>query len=123
MLDSVRSGLIGPAGVRTNPPVLRLGSLQTGVNFYSGSLSDVAMYQQVLSSNQVGTIYSAATGLFYNVTLTNQFNGTSFVLSWPGNGKLLEATNLSGPWTTNISASPASVTPDQPQKFYKVQTQ
>lgn len=117
------SSIIGPTGVRTNPPALRLGSLQTGANYFNGSLSDVALYQQVLSPNQVGTIYSAATGLFYNVTLTNQWNGSSFVLSWPGNGKLLEATNLAGPWTTNVSKSPVTITPSQPQKFYKVQTQ
>jgi hypothetical protein len=61
--------------------------------------------------------------LFYNVTLTNIISGASLVLSWPGNGKLLEATNLSGPWTTNVSASPVTVTPNQPQKFYRIRTQ
>jgi hypothetical protein len=71
----------------------------------------------------VGTLYSAATGLFFNVTLTNQWNGSNLILNWPGNGKLLEATNLAGPWTTNVSKSPVTITPSQPQKFYKVQSQ
>ena len=117
------STMTGPTGVRTNPPALRIGSIQTGTGFFSGSISDVTMYQQVLTTNQIATLYSAATGIFYNVTLTNKISGANLVLSWPGNGKLLEATNLSGPWTTNISASPATVAPNQPQKFYRIRTQ
>lgn len=113
----------GPTGVRTNPPALRIGSIQTGTGFFSGSISDVTLYQQVLSTNQIATLYSAATGIFYNVTLTNAVSGANLVLSWPGNGKLLEATNLAGPWSTNVSASPATVTPNQPQKFYRIRTQ
>ena len=108
---------------RTNSPSLRIGSIQTGTGFLNGSISDVAIYQQVLTANQVATLYSAATGIFYNIALTNQWNGANLVLSWPGNGKLLEATNLAGPWTTNVSVSPVTVTPNQPQKFYRVQTQ
>jgi len=57
------------------------------------------------------------------VKLTNKIIGAIVVLSWPGNGKLLEATNLFGPWTTNVSASPATVLPNQPQKFYRIRTQ
>jgi len=113
----------GPTGPRTTPASLRLASLQTGGNFLAGSMSDLAMYQQVLSANQVATLYSAATGLFYDVTVTNQWNGTSFVLSWLGNGKLLEATNVTGPWTTNLTKSPVTNLPSQSQKFFKVQTQ
>ncbi len=117
------AGMVGPTGVRTNPPSLRLGSLQTANNFFNGYLSDVAMYGQVLGTNQIATLYSAATGLFYAVALTNQWTGSSLRLTWPGNGKLLEATNLSGPWTTNATPSPVTITPDQPQKFYRIQTQ
>jgi hypothetical protein len=117
------SSTTGPTGVRTNSPSLRIGSLQTGTGFLNGSISDVAMYQQALTANQVATLYSAATGIFYNIALTNKWSGANLVLSWPGNGKLLEATNLAGPWTTNFSTSPVTVTPNQPQKFYRVQTQ
>lgn len=38
-------------------------------------------------------------------------------------GKLLEATNVLGMCTTNSAASPATITPLQPQKFYRIQTQ
>jgi hypothetical protein len=72
---------------------------------------------------QIATQYSAANGLFYNVNLTNQLNGANLTLSWPGNGKLLEATNLAGPWTTNVSASPDTVTPGLPQTFYRIRSQ
>lgn len=111
----------GPVGSRTAAPALRFGSLQTGVNFYNGSLSDVAMYQQALTADQIATLYSAATGIFYDLTLTNRISDGNLVLSWIGNGRLLEATNLFGPWTTNFGVSPVTITPDQPQKFYRVQ--
>lgn len=114
---------IGPTGSRTSSPALRFGSLQTGVNFFSGSMSDVAFYQQVLTSNQIATLYSGASGIFYDVTLTNHISGGNLVLNWIGNGKLLEATNVLGPWTTNSGASPVTIAPNQPQKFFRIQTQ
>ncbi|HEY4414803.1 MAG TPA: LamG-like jellyroll fold domain-containing protein [Verrucomicrobiae bacterium] len=117
------SSTTGPAGARTAPPSLRIGSIQTGNNFFSGSVSDVAMFAQALTANQVATLYSAATGIFYDITLTNRMSSGSLIFSWPGNGKLLEATNLAGPWTTNTTLSPVTVVPNQPQKFYRVQTQ
>jgi Concanavalin A-like lectin/glucanases superfamily/Viral BACON domain len=113
----------GPTGARTAPPSLRVASLQTGGNVLLGNMSDVAMYDQVLSPSQVATLYSAATGLFYNVTLTNSWNGGNLTLSWPGNGKLLEATDVAGPWTTNNAVAPVTVTPTAAQKFYRIQTQ
>lgn len=55
------------------------------------------------------------------IFLTNSWNGSQLVLNWPNGGLLLEATNVSGPWVTNINASPPfSTTPNQPQKFYRV---
>jgi hypothetical protein len=54
--------------------------------------------------------------------LSNSWNGNQLQLSWPAGGTLLEATNVTGPWTTNMAAMPPfSVTPSQPQKFYRVQ--
>jgi hypothetical protein len=56
--------------------------------------------------------------------VTNRWNGSQLVLSWPGAGLLLEATNLAGPWTTNSTASsPLDVAPNAQQKFYRVQFQ
>lgn len=54
--------------------------------------------------------------------INSSWNGTQLILSWPSGGMLLEATNLTGPWTTNLSAtSPFSITPTRPQKFYRTQ--
>jgi len=115
----------GPAGTRTAPPNLRLASIQTGAGggFLAGNICDVAVYNRALTSNQISTLYRAASGLFYNVTLTNSWNGTNLVLSWPGCGQLQEATTLPGPWATNSATSPVTVTPVAAQKFFRIQTQ
>lgn len=42
-----------------------------------------------------------------------------YQLSWP-RGILLEATNISGPWSTNPATPPYTITADAPQKFYRV---
>ena len=116
---------VGPTGARTAPPNLRLACIQTGTGggFLAGNLCDVALYNRVLTSNQISTLYRTASGLFYNITLTNSWNGTNLVLSWPGSGQLQEATNLPGPWTTNIAVSPVTVTPALPRKLFRIQTQ
>ena len=113
--------MTGPVGARTSPPSLRMGCIQTGIQFLSGSFSDVAFFGQVLPANQISTLYTAANGFFSNITLANQWDGTNLVLGWPANGKLLEATNITGPWTTNASIPPLAVPLDQPQKYYRVQ--
>jgi hypothetical protein len=47
-------------------------------------------------------------------------NGTNVILNWPG-GTLQSATNLSGPWNNVAGASaPFTVTPEEPQRFYRV---
>ncbi|MBN2783666.1 MAG: hypothetical protein JXR25_02470 [Pontiellaceae bacterium] len=112
----------GPTGSRTTPANLRIGAMQTGINFLSGSMSDVAMYDQVLTPEQVATLYRAASGLFYDVPLDWEWEDGSMVLSWPGNGLLLEADSLLGPWSTNTLPSPVIIVPDQPQRFYRIQT-
>ena len=48
--------------------------------------------------------------------------GGKLQLQW-SQGTLLEATNLMGPWTTNTAASPYTITPDGPQKFYRIRIQ
>jgi hypothetical protein len=58
------------------------------------------------------------------VTIANSWNGSQLTLTWPSGGLLLQATNITGPWTTNISASsPFVVAPTQPEFFYRVQLQ
>ena len=56
------------------------------------------------------------------LSLTNK-GGTNFVLTYVG-GKLLEATNIMGPWTTNTAVPSGAITinPTQAMKFYRVLT-
>jgi hypothetical protein len=58
------------------------------------------------------------------VILDIQRNGSQLTLTWP-NGKLLESTNVLGPWTTNAATSPFTFTPalSPPEKFYRVKVQ
>jgi len=68
---------------------------------------------------------SITVGTAVTVTLGFSFNGSSLTLNW-SQGILLEANDLTGPWTTNLSASPPSfiVTPTSaPRKFYRIQVQ
>ncbi len=57
-------------------------------------------------------------------TLNLQQSGTNVVLNWSA-GTLLQATNVTGPWTTNSTAPPFSITnsPTAPQMFYRVAVQ
>ena len=56
------------------------------------------------------------------VTMFFNFSGSSLELSW-SQGTLLEATNVTGPWTTNTATSPFTVSPTEARKFYRVQVQ
>ncbi|MBN1890752.1 MAG: Ig-like domain-containing protein [Thermoflexales bacterium] len=44
----------------TSPPSLRIGSLQTGANFFKGLIDDVQIYPTTLDANQVMALYSQA---------------------------------------------------------------
>jgi polygalacturonase len=86
-----------------------------GSNTPASSLSQMAMTNLAFYSNVI--ILPEQTPV-----ITNSWNGSNLTLSWSGNGMLLQATNIAGPWTTNTSAaSPFTVTPTAPQMFYRVQ--
>jgi len=52
--------------------------------------------------------------------ITSHWNGSQLTLSWSNGGQLLEATNVTGPWSTNTAAvSPFIITPNAPRKFYR----
>jgi hypothetical protein len=48
-----------------------------------------------------------------------QKNGANFQLTWP-QGTLLQADEITGPWTTDLVTAPCVVTPSTPQKFYRI---
>ncbi len=74
-----------------------------------------------LSNPATGSINLAPTPPAVTVGITNAGNGV-FQLAWP-QGTLLEATNVVGPWTTNLAASPYFITNPVGNKFFRVQVQ
>ncbi|HWQ91740.1 MAG TPA: immunoglobulin domain-containing protein, partial [Clostridia bacterium] len=55
-----------------------------------------------------------------DVNIEFGITGSGLELKW-SQGSLLEATELKGPWTTNTTAvSPMVITPEGPQKFYRI---
>ena len=50
---------IGPTNTRAAPPALRIGSLQSGANFFVGTLDDVRLYNYVLHPSQVAALATA----------------------------------------------------------------
>ena len=91
---------------------------------FPGSIDEVAIFNYAMSPLQVLGLYNAAFGAAPpNVRISIQKVGGFVVLTWP-QGSLLEAANLSGPWTTNSSAaSPYTNAPSGTGKFYRVLVQ
>ena len=87
-----------------------------GEEITSAAVYDIRIYNYALESSQVSQLYSGAP------TLGATRSGSSLILTWPAGSTLLQATNLLGPWTTNINTSPYTVTPAGPQMFFKAQT-
>ena len=97
---------------------------------------DAVNFPKMLWTGTVGTYAkmncpTVANGRVYVGTASNlgvwgltnylylQNGGANPVLNWAA-GKLLQATNLSGPWATNPSVSPYTVTPTNAQTYYRV---
>jgi len=86
-------------------------------NYLIGSLYDVRIYNYALTQSAVAII-GKSKPVFSGPPV---ISGNSMSLAWPF-GTLLQATNLMGPWTTNSSVSPATITidPAEPQLFFKL---
>jgi hypothetical protein len=46
----------GPTGTRSAPTTLRVGSLQTNLNFFAGQIDEVRLYSAALTAAQVAAI-------------------------------------------------------------------
>jgi hypothetical protein len=91
-----------------------------GDRTFPGSISDVSVYLSTLSSNQIVSLYNAGLEIAPSVTLTiSPVTAGNVTLTW-SQGTLLQATNLAGPWTTNASASPATIAATNSLMFFKV---
>jgi hypothetical protein len=89
-----------------------------GVRGYNGIIDEVALFRQTLTPAQVQSLYLAG-GLPLPVDLTIQQSGSDIIVTWPA-GTLLQADNITGPWTTNNATSPYTNTPTASQQFYRV---
>jgi Concanavalin A-like lectin/glucanases superfamily/Immunoglobulin I-set domain len=88
-----------------------------GTRSFNGLIDEVAVFNYAMTPTQIKNLYSA--GGPAPVTLSIQPSGANVILSWP-KGTLLEATTVSGPWTTNNAASPYTASPSAGQKYYRV---
>ena len=90
----------------------------TGSRTYNGIIDEVALFRQTLTPAQVQSLYLAG-GLPLPVDLTIQQSGNNVIITWPA-GTLLQADDVTGPWTTNNATSPYTNTPTASQQFYRV---
>ena len=93
---------------------------------FNGYINEVTVFNRTLTGAELGQFYSAAVTAQAAVgplTLQLRQSGSNLQLTW-SRGSLLQATNLTGPWTTNTGAvSPFTVVPTGPQMFYRLQSQ
>jgi len=109
-------------GGRFNPPGVT-NAIDGAANFTGGLLYDVRIYNTAISEAQQA--YLAAPGVSalptQKITATVTTPG-QMQLSWLNGGKLLEATNVVGPWVTNQAATPpyTVLTTNNPAQFFRI---
>ncbi len=92
-----------------------------GNHNFNGNIDEVAVFNSTLSADQVNALYQSALGQPVPPVLSITHAGSNLQLQWTG-GMLLQATNVLGPWITNTAAtSPYTVSPTNPQQFFRVQ--
>ncbi|HEY3915376.1 MAG TPA: hypothetical protein VGN61_12885, partial [Verrucomicrobiae bacterium] len=91
-----------------------------GSRTFPGSIDSVSVYLSALSTDDLLTLYDVGVGAQPPVQLDiAPSTPGSLTLSW-SSGALLQATNLSGPWTTNSASSPYKISPTNAHMFFKV---
>ncbi len=89
-----------------------------------GSIAQVAVFTNALAATEVQTLFDAASiapPITFESSSATAAAGT-FVLTWP-QGTLLETTNLAGPWITNTTTSPCTVSPTNAHMYYRVKVE
>jgi hypothetical protein len=117
----------GPLGAKAAPPMLRIGSLQTGVagGFFSGSIDDVQIFNRVFEPGEVPSlmnhppsisaifdtsILAGRTVVVSNaaVDFDSPAQALSFSLQSPPPGATINATNGTISWRPSVSQSGAT---------------
>jgi hypothetical protein len=104
--------------VRTFSDNVRIGGdPNSAARTFNGSIDEVAIFPYAMSASQIQDLYSGT--VTPAVSLSVQQIGGNVVLTWP-QGTLLEANEVTGPYTTNNASSPYTNAPTAPRKFYQV---
>ena len=90
---------------------------------FDGVIDELAVFNYAFTPAQVLTLYNSAfQAQAPSVKLTVQKIGANVQLTWP-QGTLLEANDVTGPYTTNTATSPYTFTPTAAKKFFRVKVQ
>lgn len=85
-------------------------------------ISSITFYNPANAAAQQNTAILGVSGMpMADLVIATGWNGSNLVLQWPASAKLLEATNITGPWSPNASAAPAMISPSFQEKFYRLQ--
>jgi hypothetical protein len=90
-----------------------------GEEITNSEVFDIRIYNYALAPSQISQLYSGTTNA---PTLGVTRSGSSLVLTWSAGSTLLEATNVQGPWTTNVNTSPYTTIPTGSKMFFRVRT-
>ena len=125
---SAQAAVSSPSGAAPYEPMIICGksngdgtptSMATyGEEITNSEVYDIRIYNYALGPSQVSQLYS---GTASAPTLGVTRSGSNLVLTWQAGSTLLQATNLLGPWITNLSTSPYMVIPTGPQMFFRAQ--
>lgn len=112
------SNIVVYAGTGTSVDVTSLPLSQCYFSVYSYANVGGTNYYNL--QNPASASINLAPVTSVSVGITNVAGGIQ--ISWP-QGTLLEATNILGPWTTNVATSPLLITNPVGNRFFRVQLQ
>ena len=95
---------------------IRIGCDNSPARTFNGKIDEVAVFNRSLTSAEIMQLTGGA------VKLNAALSGNQLQITWPF-GTLLEAPDITGPWTTNAHTSPYVVAPTGARKFYRIQIQ
>ena len=112
-------------GGRSLPGTTPVGMIETNANFTGGNLYDVRIYNIALTGPQQAYLATPPPAQLPPQSVSMSFtpgNPGQMVLSWLNGGKLLQSTNVTGPWVTNNAATPPYTVPttNMPAAFYRI---
>ena len=84
---------------------------------FNGLIDEVAVFNYSLTPAQLLSLYAAGAPVPVSLSITQ--SGSDVTLTW-GQGTLLQADEVTGPWTTNTATSPYTTPAAGVKKFYRV---